>query len=86
MRSILSFVLAIYLCGCPKEPNVTRADNWCDTSCAKLRSFRCSEGQSIHCVDLCREIVTSGYLDIDFECIQSAKDADELRVCGVCNP
>lgn len=79
-------ICLVLICGCPKQPDSVRADHGCPMACDKLRTFQCSEGKSPHCIDLCHEIVESGFLDVDFSCLENAKNADQLRVCGVCNP
>lgn len=86
MRYIALLVGCCLLGGCPKTPETSRATMGCPMACDKLRSLSCSEGLSPHCLDLCREIVESGFLDVDFACIADADNTDELRKCGVCNP
>lgn len=85
MKAVL-LVWLLLLAGCPKTPDAVRASQGCPMACEKLRSFSCAEGLSVHCLDLCHEIVESGFLDVDFTCISDAANADALRTCGVCNP
>lgn len=82
----LMITTAIVGCPTPQHPNAVRLQDGCPMACEKLRRFHCSEGQSPKCVDLCREIIESGYLDVDLDCINASQDADDLRKCGVCNP
>jgi hypothetical protein len=69
--------------GCASDPEPPKTVG-CPDACAKLRAFGCPEGLSEHCVAVCTEIQESGYLEVDVQCVINAKDAIQIKECGVC--
>jgi hypothetical protein len=86
--SRLAFAIALALASCdpfppPVSPDPAPAD--CEQACQRLEALECTEAEpaadGTTCVDLCREVETSGYSTLNLSCVLEL-DSCDLESCA----